>query len=652
MCGIAGILSSEREALGTNIAAMTRSLFHRGPDADGIFVDPEAGVALGHRRLAILDLSERGAQPMHSACGRFVIVFNGEIYNHLALRRELEQAEPQNWRGSSDTETLLAGIARWGVAGTLEKSIGMFALALWDRVERRLTLARDRFGEKPLYYGFIGAGARTALVFGSELKALRAHARFERTIDRGALALFLRYSYVPAPHSIYSNVFKLEPGSIAAFDSAGIATHRPAKEAYWRYDDVARAGLADPILDEREGLEALESQLREAIGLQLVADVPVGAFLSGGIDSSTIVALMQAQSSRNVKTFTVGFEETGFDESPYAAAVARHLGTEHTEIRVTPQETRAVVPKLPAIYDEPFGDSSQIPTSIVCALARREVTVALSGDAGDELFGGYNRYVMGPKLWKVLGAPPRPLRHILGGIVDVLPRWGWTSLQFAPELGRRLAPFADKAYKIGPSLGDMLCTDDLYRALVTEWTANGVPALAAQGLATRLDDVSSYSGIGEAEHRMMLLDGVTYLPDDILAKVDRAAMAVSLETRVPLLDHRIAAIAWRLPLGMKIRNGESKWALRQILYRHVPKRLLERPKAGFAIPVGQWLRGPLADWAEGLLDEATLRSEGYLDADHVRRLWTEHRSGTRDWTGRLWNVLMFQAWLAENRSGA
>ena len=625
---------------------MTEALHHRGPDAGGTFVDQSAGVALGHRRLAILDLSERGAQPMHSSCGRYVIVFNGEVYNHLAIRRELDEITPADWRGTSDTETLLAAFRRWGVAKTLEKSVGMFALALWDQAQRTLTLARDRFGEKPLFYGFIGAGANSTLIFGSELKALRAHSGFDAKVDRGALALYLRYSYVPAPFAIYENVFKLEPGTIASFSLGDVAARSSRTETYWRLDHVARAGLADPIRDEAEGLEALELALRQAISLQLVADVPVGAFLSGGIDSSTIVALMQAQSARKVKTFTVGFEDAGFNEAPFAAAVARHLGTEHTEILVTAEETRGLVPMLPTMYDEPFGDSSQIPTSIVCAVARREVTVALSGDAGDELLGGYNRYVIGPQLWRVLEASPRALRSVLGDMVDLMPACGWSGLQFAPMLGRQLASFGDKAYKIGPALGEMRGVDDLYKALVTEWREQDLPTIAAGRLATKLDDDPLYPDIGEAEHRMMLLDGVTYLPDDILTKVDRAAMAVSLETRVPLLDHRVAAVAWRLPLRMKIRDGESKWALRQILYRHVPRNLLERPKAGFAIPIGQWLRGPMADWAEALLDEGRLRNEGYFDCHRIRKLWIEHRSGARDWTGRLWNILMFQAWLA------
>jgi asparagine synthase (glutamine-hydrolysing) len=647
MCGIAGILTAAPQGgAQAPIEAMTLAVRHRGPDAGEVFVDDEAGVALGHRRLAILDLSERGAQPMHSERGRYVLTFNGEIYNHLTLRSELEETGRVRWRGTSDTETLLAGFSAWGVSATLQKAVGMFAFGLWDRAQRRLMLARDRFGEKPLYYGFIGRGGGTTFVFGSELKALRAHPHFDNPIDRGALALFLRFSYVSAPHCIYENIFKLEPGSILTIAAADLLARVRRVEPYWRYEDVALAGLANPVSDEREGVELLEQTLRQAVGLQLVADVPVGAFLSGGIDSSTIVALMQAQSSRKVKTFTVGFDEAGFDEAPHAKAVAGHLGADHCEIRVTSSETRAVIPNLPTMYDEPFADSSQIPTSIVCAIARRSVTVALSGDAGDEMLGGYNRYVLGPKLWRRLAAAPPTLRKMIGTAISRMPHSGWAALAYAPGLGPSLAPFKDKAYKIGSDLGAMQSVDDLYRALVAEWSIGSTPALGDARLPTRLDAVAVSNTLHQPEHRMMLLDGLTYLPDDILAKVDRAAMAVSLETRVPMLDHRVAEAAWRLPMSMKIRDRRGKWALRQILYKYVPKGLVERPKAGFAIPIGQWLRGPLRDWGELLLSETRLKSEGYLDSGEVLKLWRDHCSGRRDCTHRLWSLLSFQAWLS------
>jgi asparagine synthase (glutamine-hydrolysing) len=628
---------------------MTSALRHRGPDAGATFVDAEAGVALGHRRLAVVELTERGAQPMHSANGRYVIVYNGEIYNHRDLRRELETKSAVAWRGTSDTETLIECFSVWGVAATLKKTVGMFALALWDSVERRLTLARDRFGEKPLYYGYVGHGPSTALLFGSELKALRACALFDNPIDRDAVALFLRYSYVPAPRAIYRDVFKLEPGAILEVAAGEVAARPQRAEKYWRYEDVVAAGLADPFVDEREAIAAVEQALLAAVGRQLVADVPVGAFLSGGIDSSTIVALMQAQSRWPVRTFTVGFDEAGFDEAPHAREVARHLGTQHCEIRVTPAEARAVIPKLPKIYDEPFGDSSQIPTSLVCAMARQETTVALSGDAGDEMFGGYNRYVVGPALWKRLARTPSAARHVLGAGAERMPARGWAALARLPGLAGRLASFKDKAYKLGPTLGALRDADDLYKALATEWAAGATPVLGAADAATRLDDLAFAAGVAETAQRMMLFDGVTYLPDDILAKVDRAAMAVSLETRVPLLDHRVAEVAWRLPLSMKIRDGRGKWALRQVLYRYVPREMVERPKAGFAIPIGQWLRGQLREWADDLLSEVRLRDDGYLDVAVVRRLWSEHRRGSRDWTPRLWNVLMFQAWLGTQK---
>ncbi len=650
MCGIAGILSlSPGDDALASIEAMTSALYLRGPDAGATFVERESGVALGHRRLAILDLSERGAQPMRSACGRYVIVFNGEIYNHLELRGELGARRPIAWRGTSDTETLLECFVEFGVAETLKKSVGMFALALWDRRERRLTLARDRFGEKPLYYGYVGRGSKTAFVFGSELKALRAHPAFDNPVDGVAVNLFLQYCYVPTPLSIYEDVFKLEPGTTLSLGPEDAPTRRRSIEPYWDYQSVVLAGLSAPLLDEREALDRLEATLSDAVALQLVADVPVGAFLSGGIDSSTIVALMQARSSRRVKTFTIGFEEAGFDEAPHAREVARHLETDHHEIHVTPEETRAIVPRLPEAYDEPFADSSQIPTSIVCAVARRSVTVALSGDAGDELLGGYNRYVLGPSLWRRLAAAPAPLRAALGALIGRLPSAAWDAAMLMPGLGGKLAPFKDKAYKLAPALGSMQSADDLYRALATEWREQDAPAVTEAEVATRFAHPRVDPRICAPAERMMVFDALTYLPDDILTKVDRAAMSVSLETRVPLLDHRVAELAWRLPLSMKIRDGAGKWALRQILYRHVPRALVERPKAGFAIPIGAWLRGPLRDWADELLSENNLRANGLLQVETVRRLWLEHRSGQRDWTLRLWNLLMLQAWLEAQR---
>ena len=655
MCGLAGCV------LGTNLfqtsqwpillTQMGGVLRHRGPDDSGIWFDEHAGIGLVHRRLSILDLSPAGHQPMHSVCGRFVLVFNGEIYNHLDLRSELHKSGvAPAWRGHSDTETLLAGFAVLGVSATLQRAVGMFAFALWDKIDGVLTLARDRFGEKPLYYGWVGQGAHRAFVFGSELKALRAFPGFDNPINRGALALYLQHCTVPAPHSIYEDIFKLEPGCLLTLRSSDLKDRALSIEPYWLLTDAFREGMANPVEDETEAVSLLDAALRDAVALQAVADVPLGAFLSGGVDSSTIVALMQTQSKRPVQTFTVGFDEADFDESPHALAVARHLGTEHHELRITADDARSVIPLLPQLYDEPFADSSQIPTYLVCQAARQNVTVALSGDAGDELFGGYNRYFWAERVWNRIAWLPPSLRQTLGTVLQQLPTERWDRLGRMLPGGLGIARLGDKAHKMAHRMKTVQSLDDLYRSLVTEWPEDVALVKGATRLPTKLDDISLVVGISEAEHRMMLWDSLTYLPDDILTKVDRAAMGVSLETRVPFLDHRVAELAWRLPLNMKIRGGEGKWALRQVLYKYVPRELIERPKAGFGIPVGQWLRGPLRDWAEALLDEQRLEREGYLKSAPIREIWRQHLNGRHDWTVRLWTVLMFQAWL-ENQKG-
>ena len=625
---------------------MALAIRHRGPDDAGAWVDAEAGIALGHRRLSIIDLSPAGHQPMLSSCGRFVLAFNGEIYNHLVLRSELEKSGVSPvWRGHSDTETLLAGFAAWGVEATLQRSVGMFSIALWDKVEGCLTLARDRFGEKTLYYGWVSSAFGQAFLFGSELKALHAYPGFDNPISRGALALFMRHCTVPAPYSIYEDVFKLQPGVILNLRKKDFAGRSPSLEPYWQLTDAVHKGQSDLILDEKEAITNLEGVLRQAVAEQVVADVPLGAFLSGGVDSSTIVALIQTQSQRPVETFTVGFDDAGFDESHHALAVARHIGTNHHEIRLTSDDARLVIPLLPQLYDEPFADSSQIPTYLICQTARQNVTVAISGDGGDELFGGYNRYFWAERIWKRLAWMPSTLRMVLGNGIQVLPIEQWDALGRKLKGADAVERLGDKAYKLAYRMKTVKSLDDLYRSLVTEWPKEIDLVKGASHLSTLLDESNLVKGISESEHRMMLWDTLTYLPDDILTKVDRAAMGVSLETRVPFLDHRVVELAWRLPLSMKIRAGQGKWALRQLLYKYVPRELIERPKAGFAIPVGQWLRGPLRGWAEALLDERRLEQEGYLNPLPIRLAWQQHLSGKFDWTTRLWTVLMFQAWL-------
>ncbi len=647
------------------VARMALRIERRGPDDAGAWADSGQGIALGHRRLSVVDLSPAGHQPMHSASGRFVIAFNGEIYNHLELRAALEDAKgAPAWRGHSDTETLLAACEHWGFEATLARTVGMFAIALWDRHDRRLYLARDRFGEKPLYYGWVDG----AFVFGSELKALRAYPGFSNPVCRQALAEYLRFMYVPAPRSIYQGIFKLEAGCLLTIAGtppaqAPTAPLRPSASCgtlsvrrWWSLADIVEGGARNPIADEAEALSALEARLADAVRLQSLADVPLGAFLSGGVDSSAIVALMQQQASRPIKTFTVGFEESGFDESPHARAVAQHLGTEHSELFVTAAEARGVIPQLPMMYDEPFADSSQIPTHLVCRAARQQVTVALSGDAGDELFGGYNRYFWGPRVWDKVSWMPYGARRAMGAAIAALPVNGWDALgtvvnRLRPGSGG-IARLGDKAHKMAARLDGVRSMDELYLSLVSEWQVSARLVANVPGpnpvFSGVLTDPLPAEGADDDSLRMMYRDSMTYLPDDILCKVDRAAMATSLETRVPFLDHRVAELAWRMPLSMKIRGNQGKYSLRQVLYRHVPRELIERPKAGFGIPVGQWLRGPLREWAETLLDEGRLLREGYLVPGPIRETWVQHQSGRYDWTPRLWGVLMFQAWLEEN----
>ena len=649
MCGLTGFLATETASaeIGVYARRMVNTLAHRGPDDAGVWVDEDAGVALAHRRLSILDLSPAGHQPMLSASGRFVITYNGEIYNHLELRRALEErGSAPAWRGHSDTETLLAAIEAWGIEKTVKAIVGMFAFAVWDRKMRMLTLARDRLGEKPLYYGWV----RGALVFASELKAIRTYPGFDNPIERRALALFMRFNCVPTPWSIYADIWKLSPGCLVRFRADELsAGDRGEKNTYWSARTAAELGLIEPFGgNEQEALEELDRLLRRSIAGQMVADVPLGALLSGGIDSSTVVALMQTVSSRPVKTFTIGFHEGEYDEARHAKAVAQHLGTEHTEFHLTPSEVLGVIPKLPILYDEPFADSSQVPTYLVSELARQHVTVALSGDGGDELFGGYNRYSWAMRLWQGIGGLPFGLRRFVAGAITALPPLSWNRLfhlagPLVPERLRYGNP-GDKLHKLA-GLFAATRPEEVYLKLVSHWEDPMQIVLGAEEPISQVADSSAWVDCPDFERRMMYLDTVTYLPDDILVKVDRAAMGVSLETRVPFLDHRIYEFAWTLPLAMKIRNGRGKWILRQVLYKYVGEGLVERPKAGFGMPIDEWLRGPLRTWAENLLNETRLSSEGYFDARPIREKWIEHLSGKRNWQYQLWDVLMFEAWL-------
>jgi asparagine synthase (glutamine-hydrolysing) len=675
MCGFSGILNLKsnktKEDYINLVSTMSNALIHRGPDSDGHWSDASMGIALAHRRLAIVDLSYAGHQPMVSKLKQYVVAFNGEIYNHLEIRAELEaictitsnSIKSIEWLGHSDTETLLAAFEVWGVEATLKKTVGMFALALWDTQNKKLHLARDRFGEKPLYYGWTGSGDDRAFVFASELKALRAYPSFNNRVCRKALAQYMRYSVVPAPMSIYEGINKLEPGCLLTLSAMSVRNASVGYEKagelvikkWWSLAETAMAGAKSPISDESEAVDALDKQLKESVRLQSLADVPLGAFLSGGVDSSTVVAMMQRHSSSPIKTFTIGFDEAGFDESPYAREVAEHLGTDHYEMRVSSQMAQGVIPTLPWMYDEPFADSSQIPTHLVSKAAREQVTVSLSGDAGDELFGGYNRYLWGPRIWDRLRWMPFATRRALGAAIGKVPVRGWDALAKPVNallpVSRGFVRAGDKAHNLALRLQHVQNLDDLLKSLATVWQDPADVVKSNGGsyelLSPALDDVLSRDGFVDLDPvaRMMYLDSVTYLPDDILCKVDRAAMACSLETRVPFLDHRVAELAWRMPMNMKVRGNTGKWALRQVLYKYVPKELIERPKAGFAIPIGQWLRGPLRDWSEALLSEKRLQSEGYFHSQPIRTAWREHLAGTRDHTAKLWTVLMFQSWL-------
>jgi len=645
MCGIAGFWQTKRQAEipAEILLRMGNALKHRGPDDSGVFYDDSTGVGLVHRRLSILDLSPAGHQPMASHSGRYLIIFNGEVYNFEEIRKEL--GPEHAWRGHSDTEVMLEAFGRWGVESAVRRFVGMFAFALWDHSERKLFLVRDRLGIKPLYYGWVEG----QFVFASELKAIRQYPGFQAQIDRNVLALYMRHNYVPAPHCIYQGISKLNAGCILALSGP---QEQPVVKQYWAATEVAKEGLRSPADGpEKEIIGQLERKLAEAVKLRMISDVPLGAFLSGGIDSSTVVALMQSQSARPVKTFTIGFHEDAYNEANHAKAIAAHLGTDHTELYVTPQEALNVVPLLPAMYDEPFADVSQVPTYLVSKLARQSVTVSLSGDGGDELFGGYGRYFLMKRVWNSMRPFPKPLRQAVARMIASVPpetidKMYKVASPLVPR-NKRAFPMGDKAHKLAGVLGAE-SQERIYMHALTHWENPAAVVNGAHEPETVRRFVQEAQWLPSMEEAMMLTDTVHYLPDDILTKVDRASMAVSLEARVPILDHRVVEFAWRLPMRFKIRDGKGKWALRQVLYKYVPAAMIERPKMGFGVPIDSWLRRELRDWAEDLLSVESLERHGLFNIEAIRTKWQEHTSGSRNWQYLLWDVLVFQDWMAHN----
>jgi asparagine synthase (glutamine-hydrolysing) len=650
MCGITGFFKDSPNSLdlSNSTKKMLDMLSHRGPDDYGIWSDKINQISLGHRRLAILDLSSAGHQPMHSKCNRFVLVFNGEIYNHMNIRKVLESSTPKiiEWKGHSDTETLLAAIVEWGVEKALNECVGMFSIALWDKQEKILTMARDRMGEKPLYYGWQG----DTFMFASELKALKVHSDFIGEIDRNSLTLFLRYNYVPVPNSIYKGIKKLPPGNFLQLSFS--SKKKIAIKSYWSLTSVAKKGQTKPLTcNDTEALSLFESHLDQAIMSQQISDVPIGAFLSGGVDSSLIVSMMQSQSSKAIKTFTIGFENSEFNEAKYAKAIAEHLGTHHSELYISANDALNVIPSIPTLYDEPFADSSQIPTFLVAKMASQDVKVALSGDGGDELFGGYNRHIWSRRIHNKTSWLSKSARQRLGSVFSSISAEHWNTINnsFSGILPfkYRSTQLGDKIHKVANLLN--LDNDlEIYKGLVSQWQNPLDLVIGGTEYNTKKTSEVLEKMFEDTEHRMMFMDTKTYLPDDILCKVDRASMAVGLETRVPFLNHSLVEFAWQLPLHMKIRDGKGKWILRELLSKHVPSKLIERPKQGFALPIAEWLRGPLREWAEELLDESRIKNDGFFNPDPISNAWKNHLKGI-NMHNQLWGVLMFQAWLDDNK---
>jgi asparagine synthase (glutamine-hydrolysing) len=652
MCGINGFYSKTASTFNNVIVNMNSAISHRGPDSDGVWNDKNIGIVLGHQRLSIIDLTKAGHQPMQSHSERFILTYNGEIYNHLEIRNELEKSySPIKWKGTSDTETLLQAIEFWGIETTLKKIVGMFAFAVWDQKNRCLTLARDRIGEKPIYFGWQGKGENKVFLFGSELKALKVHPGFNGDINRDAIALQLRHNCIPAPYSIYKNINKLLPAHYLQLKENDLKEGiLPNSKPYWSLKDTAVSGINSSLPANIKNIkDELEQLLKTCVKQQMISDVSLGAFLSGGVDSSTIVALMQAQSVQPIKTFTIGFHEENYNEAKYAKEVAKHLGTDHTEFYVSDKQALEVIPKLSNIYDEPFSDSSQIPTFLVSELAKQNVKVSLSGDGGDEMFCGYNRYTMSKNWWNKVSLMPWPLRNFLADRITAFSPNTWNKLLKIFLRSNYLGNSGDLMYKFSRVLR-CKTLDHAYLKLTSHFDNPTEIVLNSKIQKTRLSNYNSELNQFDNQQKMMIFDALTYLPDDILVKVDRASMANSLEIRTPFLDHRIVEFSWQIPQSLKLKDGQGKWILRQILNKYVPKKITERPKMGFGVPIDIWLRGPLRDWAESLLNETRLKNEGYFDKNHIRTIWKEHLSKKKNWQHHLWDILIFQSWLDKEKN--